>query len=273
MSLIVNAELILTPNGFNTSKLYAIKPFDGSGDATVVRATPATRVNSSGLIEEMGANVPRIDYSNDSCPIILVEEQSTNLVLHSQEFDNTWWKKNTSTVTGDTTVAPDGTTTADTFSFGGNNLARVFRNTVSTPNSLGSTFSIWLKGTAGEQVTIEISGGSNSVTLTSDWVRYEVTDNVGATSKNIKVINRTANGDNATTLYAWGAQVEEKTSATSYIETTTSTVTRNADVMTISGLSGSGTLTETFEDNSTNVVSNPTSHTISEGRIKSIIMQ
>jgi hypothetical protein len=46
MSLFESASLVVTPNGTKASKLYAIKPTDGSGDLTVVRATTATRVNS-----------------------------------------------------------------------------------------------------------------------------------------------------------------------------------------------------------------------------------
>ena len=39
MSLFESASLVVTPNGTKASKLYAIKPTDGSGDLTVTRAT------------------------------------------------------------------------------------------------------------------------------------------------------------------------------------------------------------------------------------------
>ena len=42
MSLFESASLVVTPNGTKASKLYAIKPTDGSGDLSVVRATTAT---------------------------------------------------------------------------------------------------------------------------------------------------------------------------------------------------------------------------------------
>lgn len=83
MSLFEDASLIVTPNGYKDGKLYAIKPFDGSGDLSVTRATTATRVNESGVIVDVQANVPRIDYTNASCPSILVEPQRTNLVFPS----------------------------------------------------------------------------------------------------------------------------------------------------------------------------------------------
>lgn len=81
-NLFDSASLVITPNGVKTSKLYSIKPNDGTGDLSVIRATTATRVNESGVIVDVPANVARIDYSNGS-PAILVEPQRTNLVYPS----------------------------------------------------------------------------------------------------------------------------------------------------------------------------------------------
>ena len=68
MSLFDSASLVVTPNGYKAGKLYSIKPSDGAGDLDVVRATSATRVNASGLIE-----IPR-----------------TNLLLRSEEFEDAY---------------------------------------------------------------------------------------------------------------------------------------------------------------------------------------
>ena len=57
-----------------------------SADMDVTRATDATRVNESGLIEDVLANVPRIDYTGGGCPHILVEPMRTNLVTYSEDF-------------------------------------------------------------------------------------------------------------------------------------------------------------------------------------------
>lgn len=37
-------------------------------------------------------DVPRLDYTNSSCPSILVEPQRTNVALRSEEFDNGYWE-------------------------------------------------------------------------------------------------------------------------------------------------------------------------------------
>ena len=82
------ASLVLSPAAFKASKLYSVEPTDGVGDFTVVRGSVATRINSSGLIEEMADNVPRLDYPIingivQSCSELLLEPQSINLYLNS----------------------------------------------------------------------------------------------------------------------------------------------------------------------------------------------
>ena len=84
MSLLYDASLIITPNAYKESKLYALKPQSGNGDLTWTRNSGATRVNSAGLIENVLANVPRLDYSLGGCPNILVEPHRTNRLLNSE---------------------------------------------------------------------------------------------------------------------------------------------------------------------------------------------
>ena len=259
----------IQPSAYGTGKLIAMKPLAGGFDLDVVRSTTAYRTNSSNLLESVAANVPRLDYDGVTCPSVLVETQSTNLLLYSQEFDNAYWKKNSSTVTANDAVAPDGTTTAEKLALGGVNAARVFRNsTVTTSNT--HVLSIWMKGTAGEKVSIEAGSGGSSVTLTADWVRYNVVNTGGETSTNVRVINRAADGDDANDVFIWGIQLEEASTPSSYIVTGAASATRNADVLSVTGLTGSSTVTETFEDDSTNVISNPSTYTMSTGRIKKV---
>jgi hypothetical protein len=81
--LLQTASLLLIPSGYKASKLYSQIPTSGLGDLTLTRASDATRVNSSGAIETMGSNVPRLDYSFASCPMVIMETQRTNLVFPS----------------------------------------------------------------------------------------------------------------------------------------------------------------------------------------------
>ena len=102
-----DASLIMYPSGYKAGKLYSLKPTNGTGDFTVVRNTTATRVNASGLIESVAANVPRIDYTGGGCGSLLVEPAATNLLLRSEEFDNAYWTKANTTISADAAVAPD----------------------------------------------------------------------------------------------------------------------------------------------------------------------
>jgi hypothetical protein len=177
MSLFESASLVVTPNAYKAGTLYAIK----GADLTVTRATTATRVNANGLIETVGANVPRLDYTNGSCPSILVEPQRTNLVFPS------------ATATTQTRTV---TAVAHTLSFYG-------------------TGSVTLSGVA--TGTLNGTGANNRVTLT-------FTPTAGS-------LNLTVSG----TVTYW--QLEAGSNATSYIKTEASAVTRNADVITKTGIS------------------------------------
>ena len=61
-------------------------------------------------------NVPRLTYQNGGggCPSLLLEKQSTNVILYSEQFDNAAWIKSNSTISANTTISPDGTQNAST---------------------------------------------------------------------------------------------------------------------------------------------------------------
>ena len=81
-TLFDDASLVMIPSGYKDDKLYSIKPTSGDGDFTFSRdgsgASPATRVNSAGLIEK----------------------GRTNLLLQSNDFDTTWGSTNVTETSG-----------------------------------------------------------------------------------------------------------------------------------------------------------------------------
>lgn len=82
-NLLQSATFVLAPSGYKSGVIYSQAPSNGNGDLTVTRATSATRVNSSGVIETVASGVPQLDYSLGGCPNFLFEPQRQNMALNS----------------------------------------------------------------------------------------------------------------------------------------------------------------------------------------------
>jgi hypothetical protein len=208
---------------------------------------------------------PRFDYNPTTlAPMgLLIEEQRTNLLLQSQTFDSASWSKIGATVTANTTTAPDGTTTADTLvedTSTGVHIAFQAGSFVA-----GTTYTITVFAKAGTRTRlnmINVGGvsyegnfdlltgtvissplGTASITAAGNgWYRCQMTSTAGATaSGNVQFrlvssgTTTSYTGDGTSGLFLWGAQLEAGASATSYIPTVASQVTRSADDATMTG--------------------------------------
>jgi hypothetical protein len=177
---------------------------------------------------------PRFDYDPVTLAPkgLLIEEQRTQLLLQSQGFDDAAWVKfSSATVTANTTVAPDGTTTADTINFAISESG--IRQGVTT--SAGTyTLSVFAKVSSGTKsfrlqrfATTAGLAQSSNFTATTDWQRFTYTVTANSEFTLWYVVNDVAGtlGD----LLIWGAQLEAGAFATSYIPSVASQVTRAAD--------------------------------------------
>ena len=59
------------------------------------------------------SGLPRLDYLGSTCGKLLLEPQRTNLLQYSEQLNNAWWTPDGGTITANTAVAPDGTTSMD----------------------------------------------------------------------------------------------------------------------------------------------------------------
>jgi len=250
---------------------------------TITRALDtATRVNSSGFVEIVTANLPRFDYSPTTLSPkgLLIEESRTNLMLRSDDFGSGSWTKNGVTIIVNTTTSPDGTVNADTIDapIGGAGAPRVAQRPAITGGTTytissyfkasGTNFAFLSMRTSGANwagAEFDLSTGTvtrNAIqgnvayvgaTISSagdGWYRCTLTvtptDTVAAGVGFI--FFGSSDGTSAfaggypsftnvgtETVFIWGAQHEAGAFATSYIPTTTTSLTRNADNVSMTG--------------------------------------
>ena len=239
MSNYTDASLIYYPSGYKAGKAYSLKPTDGSGDLTFTRASTATRVNESGLIESVATGVPRIDYTGGGCGKLLLEPQRTNLLPYSVGGGTGYSTFGTVTVTNNFGVSPDGTTTATRVNGSGVWRYRNENNTSLAP-STNYTFSVYVKSnTAGNQtfrLYLYNANFSADLVATPTWQRFTFNSTSSASVTQIHgLASDTSN--NAADVQVWGWQMEQGSFPTSYIPTTSTAVTRVADSASKSGIS------------------------------------
>lgn len=95
---------------------------------------------------------------------VLIEEQRTNLLQWSEQFNDAAWAKAQATVTANSAIAPDGTTTADTLlDTAVSNIHYISQTVTGSPSGVTYTVSAYLKASTLSYATIglsDISSGS-----------------------------------------------------------------------------------------------------------------
>lgn len=228
------ASIVFTATGYSQDKIGSAIPVDANGDFDFHRESTATRVNEAGLIEaSQGNDTPRIDFTTGE-GALLIEPQGTNELRYSNDFSE-WDENNNASVTLNVLTSPDGTQNAAQFTYDGTSNGRI-EEAIPVNNGSDYTFSIYLKNkdiSDPTQVFIGFSSAPNEgqyVTITNEWQRFSTTQTANGSTEFPRV-----SCDLAGSLYAFGAQVEESSFATSYIPTNGSTVTRIAERANSSG--------------------------------------
>jgi len=267
-----NTNGVISYNGDGTSGIFiwGAQLEVGSTATEYIPTIASIRTKFAGITQDgsSASNIPRLDYTNGSCPSILVEPQRTNLALRSEEFDNAYWVKSAASIAANIITSPNDTITADKLIEDTSASAHRFISTsFSTLNGVSYTLSIFLKKAGRDYAYIRLnnSGGDiiaaninllngtvsqsifGNITIVpynNDWYRVIATGTSISTSNGTFEVrtsnsatyaNYTGNGTDG--IYVWGAQLEAGSNATSYIPTTTVSVTRNADFISKTGIS------------------------------------
>ena len=209
----------------------------GASLVTFTRASTGTYVGSDGLI--MAA--------------------VTNLQTWSEDFRNTAdagatrpWTYNTSAVTADNTIAPNGTSTADLIAGAAGTANKFLSNNISTTTTGFYTFSLYLKQNSEQFVVLRLTDGSangirgrfdltaGTVVVSSEgtatgqaasatavgngWYRCVVTCSLSSLPSSVMQpqlwLNNFASTSLTTNYFAWGAQLEQSSTVGEYIPTT-----------------------------------------------------
>jgi hypothetical protein len=215
-------------------------------------------------------NVPRLTYQNGGggCPSLLLEKQSTNHILYSEDYSQSTWTKTGTAITTNAITSPDGTQNADlmTTNDAAGSVYRIYEGNLAGSDAVCTT-SVYFKYGNWQYVFITCDNYSNSprlavfdlinntntfvssgytATITSvgnGWYRCTLTGEMKSDTYaqfGLAPNNSSYSGTslpNGKTLYIWGTQREQSSYPTSYIPTTSASATRVADACFKTGIS------------------------------------
>lgn len=250
----VTGQANQNPSEYVSTNVKTAFPYHGAGvDGVKYFDTQnGNTVASNVVTEATGAKI-----ASSTLKGYLAEGSRENIVLRSEEIDNASWHKTDASVTANDTTAPDGRMTAE----------KLTTSTASNPNAYTAdatasaaryTASVWIKagniteaaiqlyqnGQGGvNQSAVILSGpgtisgnGTQIITIsdlsTTEWTRVATTSDanvVGSANINFYVKNRLSGSTIGDYNYFWGTQLEQASFASSYIPTTSASVTRAAD--------------------------------------------
>ena len=259
---------------FDTS-IINVRIYPADGDLDISGTSGNIYIQDAQLVEGSTAkpyfpttdrlNVPRLDYSG-GCPSLLLEPQRTNLRVYSEQINSTNYSLTNVTSSENTLTSPDGTINADKIIESTSNSSHAVLCGVSLGGTVDNSpycISVFAKAEGRSEILFydnnQATGGVSRFNLSTGvvvsgtgkienygngWYRCTIfclKDN--STTANIHLYlldsagNSTYTGNGTSGIGLWGYQVEAGSYATSYIPTTSASVTRVADEAYKTGIS------------------------------------
>lgn len=202
----------------------------------------ATRINASGYLETVNADLPRFDYTLNTggvCKGLLIEDTKQNICLYSTDLTGASWNSfgGETSVTASSGISIDGTNNAFKVT-GVSGLGRLGQTMTVSPSTT-YTFSFFAKNIDATVCAYLDTATGQSVNYvsqinTSTWTRLSRTVTTGAaqTSLIVQFVRDIPAGQSVLICFP---QVEANSYASSVILTSATAVTRNADVAVMTG--------------------------------------
>jgi hypothetical protein len=255
-----------------TNNYYKIKHGLEAPSQDAIQVTESTRptIRPSLSLDFANSKVldPRITFARASDATYYdgktTAKAEENLLTYSQEFDNDAWNKSRSAVTANTTIAPDGTTTADTLvcntdSANGFSLIKTLTRASDTAYTLsvylkkgtndfaqllltdaGKEYRQWFNlstGVLGISTSNTWTGSGSIIDVGNGWYRCSIAANTTTGTSVLAFIAPCLLSEASYTCtigeegYLWGAQLEQRDSVTAYTPTTTQPITNYIPVL------------------------------------------
>jgi hypothetical protein len=218
----------------------------GNNLITFTRTSTGTYVGADGLIKSATTNEARFDHNPTTLESLglLIEEQRTN--YHTNNSNNLFTMSYSNWTSDSSILYPNGGTVGGYNTFDQLSGVRFFLDYNPGPGNATYTCSVYARLKTGSSATIcsvvvkdfqsdTVRGSSGSITLTTSWQRITATGTTAGGTAGLRFEIGTNTNGASSQIYLWGAQVEQGSFPTSYIPTTDSQVTRNADSASITG--------------------------------------
>ena len=234
---------------------------------TFTRNSIASYYDSNGDIQSVAIDVPRYDSGAG----VLIEPTRTNSLTYSNNYSNAAWTKSSTTATVSTIVAPDGSLMYHIKENSANSTHTLSRS-ITTIAGQTYTISFFVKSDGSNRYVRIQPGGISHFSANNHFASFNINEGTYFTSGvgaiNYSIVDHgdgvyrisvtaiattsttaigsvlflitppstaTYTGDGVSGVYVGNAQLEVGYGATSYINTTSSAMTRYADEMYVSG--------------------------------------